>query len=219
MGSFARRRLGVAVACATTALALATLAPARAFASAESSALELVREAHDHERAKDDDLAVRRYMEALALDPVCGAAYVGLGDLRARMGDPREADRVYSVGLAHVPTLAGALVGRARVRRALGRPDDARTDLEAYAQVADDPKALRDVAALYADDGQVPAQLAVWRRVRVLAAEAGDASLSREAGTMVRALQVVVGPADPVTTPPAKSQVRKLIARVAKRGG
>jgi hypothetical protein len=193
-------------------------APRVAAAAAFSPALELVREAHDHEQQRNDDLAVRRYMEALALDSTCGAAYVGLGDLRAHMGDPREAERVYSVGLSHVPVLAGALIGRARVRKTLGRIDEARMDLHAYAEVAGDgdPKALREVAAWYGDEGLAPAQLAIWRRMRALAADAGDESLRREAATMVRALQFVVASADPVTTPPPRSPLRTLIARLAR---
>jgi hypothetical protein len=59
-----------------------------------SSALELVQSARAHERAHEEDLALRRYMEALSLDPTCEEAYLGLGSLRARRGDLRESERV-----------------------------------------------------------------------------------------------------------------------------
>ena len=73
----------------------AVLALAAPRTAAASSALELVRMAHVHETAREDDVAIRRYMEALALDATCEDAYLGLGALRARLGDLREADRVY----------------------------------------------------------------------------------------------------------------------------
>src|SRR4051812_20756901 len=92
------------------ATALAWAPPARA-----SSALELVRMARAHEVAKEDDLALRRYMEAIALDPTCEEAYLGLGALRARRGDLREADTVYSLALEHVPALREARTKRAYV--------------------------------------------------------------------------------------------------------
>src|SRR5262249_31673576 len=105
-------------------LAAALPRPARA-----SSADELIREARAHEAAHKDELALRRYSEALALDPTLAEAYVGLGDLRARRGDTREAERVYSVALEHVPTLKIALAGRARARWALGLHEDAELDM------------------------------------------------------------------------------------------
>src|SRR5258706_3635607 len=91
--------------------------------AASSSAAELVREARAQEAGREDELAIRRYSEALSLDPTCGDAYLGLGALRLRLGDAREAERVYSVALAHLPSLATALVGRAEARRALGFRD------------------------------------------------------------------------------------------------
>src|ERR1700722_5755809 len=67
-----------------------------------SSAEELLREAREHEARQDDFVAIRRYTEALALDPLLGDAYLGLGALRLRRGDPREAVRVYDVALSHL---------------------------------------------------------------------------------------------------------------------
>src|SRR5688500_15335955 len=94
-----------------------------------SSALELVRIARSHEQAREEDIAIRRYMEALSLDPTCDEAYLGLGALRARRGDLREAERVYSVALEHVPQLRAVRRARAHVRRALGLRMEAVEDL------------------------------------------------------------------------------------------
>ncbi len=184
-----------------------------------SSAEQLVREARAHEAAQKEELAIRRYTEALSLDPTLGDAYLGLGDLRARRGDAREAERVYSVALEHVPSLRVALAGRARVRRALGMHDEAERDLLAYALETSDRAALKELAVWYGEDGRAPAQLAIWRRLLSLAEKAGDVSLTREARTTVRALQILVGPADPVSAPSEGDDVRRAFARMAKRGG
>ena len=199
--------------------------PARA-----SSVTELVREAREQEAAHRDDLAARRYTEALSLDPTCEEAYLGLGELRARLGDAREAERVYSVALAHAPQLKLALVGRARARRALGQRDEAEEDLEAYVLAEGDPAVLRELAGWYGEDNRAAAELATWRRMLVIGVRAHDPTLARESMTMVRALQLLLGPADPVTGPlqpgisadragAPREFARRMIAVIARRGG
>src|SRR5215472_8848502 len=115
-------------------------------AAAASSVTELVREARAHEEAHEDALAARRYTEALALDATCEEAYLGLAALRLRLGDAREAERVYSVALEHAPGLGSALAGRARARRVLGERQDAEGDLEGYVARQEDVQALRELA-------------------------------------------------------------------------
>lgn len=179
-----------------------------------SSALELVRIAKAHEVAHEEDVALRRYMEALSLDPTCDEAYLGLGGLRARRGDLREAERVYSVALEHVPQLTAARTARAYVRRALDMRGEAVEDLLAAAGPSEDPKMLRVLATWYAEDNQVPAQLAVWRRIAARAEATDDVVLAHEAKRMVRALVILVGPADPATSPADdRNAVRRAIAQ------
>ncbi|MGO8995812.1 MAG: hypothetical protein ACLQVI_21075 [Polyangiaceae bacterium] len=178
-----------------------------------------MRQAQEHEARHDDFVAISRYMEALSLEPTLGEAYLGLGALRLRRGDAREAERVYSVALARVPALSSARAGRAEARWALGHRAEAEEDLEAYARTSDDAGALRELAGWYAEESQAPAQLATWRRIRTLAEAHGDAPLEHEARTMVRALQILVGGADPVAKPTDADPVRRGIARVAQRGG
>lgn len=180
-----------------------------------SSALELVKIAHAHEVAREDDLALRRYMDALALDPTCEEAYLGLGSLRARRGDLREAERVYTVALEHLPQLRAARLGRAYARRALGARAEAMDDLLAGAE--EDPAALRILASWYAEEGQTPAQLAVWRRILARAEATQDPHLLHEARTTVRALVILVGPADPAAAPASDDRIRKLVAHLARR--
>lgn len=186
-------------------------------ASATSSVQELVRSARAHEQAHEDDLALRRYMEALSLDPTCGEAYLGLGSLRARRGDLHEAERVYSVALEHVPALREARLARAYVRRQLGARSEATEDVLGGAE--DEVAALRILATWHAEDGQTPAQLAVWRGIAAWAEASREAALLREARTMVRALAILVGPADPVASPPDGGALRRTVSVIAKRGG
>ncbi|MBX3215934.1 MAG: hypothetical protein KF850_28095 [Labilithrix sp.] len=205
------------VATAATLVLLAVAGDASA-----SSALELVRSARALEAAQQDDLALRRYMDALSLDPTCEEAYLGLGSLRARRGDLRESERVYSVALEHLPGLRDARIARAHVRRALGARDEAVDDLLAGAE--DDVAALRVLAAWHGEDGLAPAQLSVWRRIAARAAASEDAALMREARTMIRALVILVGTADPAASPPGERSsrdggVRWTVSIVAKRGG
>ena len=56
-----------------------------------AAALELLREAREHVAAHHDDMAVRRYTEALALDPTLPGAYLGRPHDGARAPDHRGA--------------------------------------------------------------------------------------------------------------------------------
>ncbi len=204
------RLLGGAVLLAFSSFASA--------AGAASSADELVEQARAHEAAHEDDLAIRRYMEALSVDPTTGAAWLGLGALRMRLGDAAEADRVYSAALQHVPALHRALEGRARALWAMGRRSEAEETLDAYATLEDDAPALRELAAWYGSEGRTPAQLATWRRLLARAVRS-DASAESEARRMVRALVILVDGADPAASPPRPDATRRALAAVARRGG
>ena len=220
LGVVARSRIRSRVAVIVAAAAMAASLQAWSTPALASSATELVRQAREHENAHEEDLAVRRYTEALGLDPTCEEAYLGLGDLRVRQGDPREAERVYTMALEHAPQLRSELKGRARARRAMGEATRAEQDLEAYVSTEEDPGALRELAGWYATEGRTAAQLAAWRRLLALSERSQDAALGREARTMVRALQILMGPADPVVSPPASGDfVRRTMASIARRGG
>jgi tetratricopeptide (TPR) repeat protein len=187
-------------------------------AEATSSSDELVRQARAHEAAREDDVAVRRYMEALQVDPTSRDAWLGLGALRLRLGDALEAERVYFAALERVPTLHRALEGRARARWAMGHRGEAEADLETYAMLEGGPVALRELADWYGIEGRTPAQLATWRRLLAIAALGQDASAEHEARRMVRALVIMVGGADPATSPVGPDATRRALASIAKRG-
>ncbi len=208
-------RVSFVVRAVVMTLAAALATPGAACAS---SALDLVGRALSHEEAHEDDLALRRYTEALALDPTCAEAYLALARLRAKGGDLREAERVYDVALAHLPGLRAARVGRAHVRRARAATEGAVDDLLAGAE--DDPAVLRTIATWHGEDGHTPAQLRLWRRIKAGAEERHDEALVREARAMIRALVILVGPADPAAQPsPGASPFRQLVATLARRGG
>jgi tetratricopeptide (TPR) repeat protein len=205
---FARTLLAIGIG-----VAIALGAP---LAEATSSAEELVRQARVHEAAREDDVAARRYMEALTLDPASEDAWLGLGALRIRIGEAAEAERVFEAALQRVPTLHRAIQGRARARWALGRHAEAESDLSAYATRDSDLDALRELAGWYATDGRTPAQLATWR---LLLALAPDEASQKEARRMVRALVILVDGADPVSSPAGPDLTRRGLASVARRGG
>ena len=109
-------------------------------------------------------------------------------------------------------------VGRAHVRRALGARAEALDDLLTGAE--EDPAALRILASWYAEEGQTPAQLAVWRRILARAEAAQDATLLHEARATVRALVILVGPADPAAAPATDDKnFRRFVATLARKGG
>jgi tetratricopeptide (TPR) repeat protein len=185
----------------------------KAFAS---SCAELVRSAETHETAREDDLAARRYTEAVTLDATCEKAWLGLAALRVRQGDGREAERVAAVAFEHLPSVRVILVALARARWLQGRREEAEHDLEAYLEHApsDDARGvLRELSGWYSAEGKLPAQLAVWRRLLALATNETD---KKEALTTVRALVVLVSHADPVTSPSRNdSALRRAAARAA----
>jgi tetratricopeptide (TPR) repeat protein len=186
-----------------------------AFGSESSD--ELVRQARAHETAHEDDLAARRYTEALTLDALNAPAWLGLGELRLRTGEPIEAERVYTAALARLPLLIEAFKGRAEARWASGRRVDAETDLQAFSEASADPSAYRELANWFGTDGRSAAQLATWRHI--LSMPAQSESALREARRIVTALIIIVGDADPACWPIEPDPTRFALARICPRGG
>lgn len=182
--------------------------------AAASTALDLVQIAKGYEASHQEEVALRRYMDALDLDPSCAEAYLGLGSLRARRGDLREAERVYNVALEHLPGLAQARLARAHVRRGLGATEEAIDDLFGS---TDELVALRTAANWYGEDGRTPAQLATWRKILARAENLQIPALIKEARTMVRALVIVIGPADPAAAPADERAMRRTFSVFARR--
>jgi tetratricopeptide (TPR) repeat protein len=212
----ARSPLALAASRAAAFLGLSLVAWT---AGGSTSSDELVRQARAHEAAHQDDVAVRRYMEALELDATAEDAWLGLGALRLRLGEPAEAERVYDAALQRVPLLRRAVAGRAHARWAQGRHAEAEADLEAYATAEGDATALRELSAWYGSDGRTPAQLATWRLLLAMAIQGGDGVAEHEARRTVRALVILTDGADPASSPQQPDATRRGLAQIARRGG
>lgn len=185
-------------------------------AAQASSIDELLASAERHAATGNEEVALKRYTEALALDGTCEACFLGLGGLREKRGDLREADRVYSAGLLRRPDVVAVRVARARVRWKLGLRTEALADLEDAAGRTPRVEVLRELGARYRELAQFPAQLRVARQLLALGERTQDAALIREAQVLVTALVLLAEPMDPAAQPVGPDPVRKAIARAAR---
>ena len=181
------------------------------------SAKELLASAKRLEQAHDDELAARRYNEALSLDGSLAEAWLALGALRTRQGDHREAERVYAVCVARLPGLLPARSAHAEALHALGRTPEAVQEIELLARAV--PRERRRIATWYTEEGRYPAALATWRLVLARAVVDHDDETVAEARTMVRALVLVARPVDPAAYPTNGNRVRQMLGRIARNGG
>jgi tetratricopeptide (TPR) repeat protein len=185
-----------------------------------ASARELTRQGREHVKNGYDELAARRFAEAIQIDPTYGPAYLELAAVRERSGDLREAERTYDVAIGRVPDFADALRARAALLHRLGEGGREIADLEAAARLTDAPDVFRELAQRHVAEGAWPAALATWRRILALAEKTGDESLAREANTQIRGLVVLCGDLDPVASgTSSRDWVRRAEASVARRRG
>ncbi|HMR76299.1 MAG TPA: tetratricopeptide repeat protein, partial [Polyangiaceae bacterium] len=164
--------------------------------------------------------ALRLYTEAVRMDPSYGPAFLGLGELRAALGDPDEAERVFALALGLPTASADAYAARARLRYRRGDMDGAVTDMEASLAVApgDAPRLLQLAGWHVARQGWAAA-LVSWRRLLVLYERTDQSSAADHARTQVRALTVLAAESDPVhgIGGAHPSWVRRALARIAVR--
>ena len=216
--SFAAKTIGL-----ITLALLAATTPARAEGNggwASSAAAELTRQGREHAEKGDDALAMRRFSDAVRLDPSYGPAYLELAAARERAGDLVEAERTYDVAIEHIPSFVPAFRARAALLRRMGDIAREIADLEHLARVAEGPDTLRALAARYVEDRAWPAALATFRRLRTLAERSGDEQLVRESTVQVRALAVLCAELDPaVGGAEHHDWVRRALASVARRRG
>jgi tetratricopeptide (TPR) repeat protein len=187
---------------------------------AASSAAELTRQGREHAQNGDDALAMRRFAEAVRLDPSYGPAYLELAAARERAGDLVEAERTYNVAIEHIPTFVAAFRARAALLRRMGELTREISDLEHLARVAEGPDTLRALAARYVEGQAWPAALATFRKLRALAERSSDERLVRESTTQIRALGLLCRELDPVVAGAwHRDWVRRALASVARRRG
>ena len=162
----------------------------------------LVAQGKEREASGDELTALKRYGDALALDPTSEAAYISLGALREKRGELGEAESVYGTGMVHVPTSVALVAARGKVRQRLGRLQDAADDL-GHALAGAPPGSgdvrgiLLSLASVRRALGQPAAELAIWRRLLVLARAESDVELSKKASLQAHALSIFVGEVDP----------------------
>jgi tetratricopeptide (TPR) repeat protein len=185
-----------------------------------STAAELTRQGREHAQNGDDALAMRRFSDAVRLDPSYGPAYLELAAARERAGDLVEAERTYDVAIEHIPSFVPAFRARAALLRRMGEYAREMSDLEHLARVAEGADTLRALAARYVEDRAWPAALATFRRLRALGEQSGDEQLVRESTVQVRALAVLCAELDPVVGGARHPNwVRRALASVARRRG
>jgi tetratricopeptide (TPR) repeat protein len=204
-------------------LLLTALTPARAEGDggwASSTAAELTRQGREHAQSGDDALAMRRFADAVRLDPSYGPAYLELAAARERAGDFVEAERTYDVAIEHIPSFVAAFRARAALLRRMGELRREMADLEHLALVDEGPDTLRALAARHVENRAWPAALATFRRLRWLAEQRGDEQLARETTVQLRALAVLSAELDPVVAGAQHHDwVRRAVASIARRKG
>jgi tetratricopeptide (TPR) repeat protein len=170
------------------------------------------------ERRGDIAQALREYSESLAVDSTLGEAYLRLGALRERMGDPREAELIYSAAVRLGDTRARALLQRAHLYRAAGRSELERRDLEAAADLEQSRPALEELARHYIEAHAFSAALFTFRRILASAEQRGDSAELESARLEVRALRVLAAESDPTTERAAKHDwVGRSLVSIASR--
>lgn len=162
--------------------------------------------------------ALREYTECIAIDSTLGDAYLRLGALRERMGDPREAELVYSEAVRLGDTRARALLQRSHLHRAAGESAQALRDLEASVELDANREALTELARDYVEAQAWSAALAAMRRLAANALEGGDRTSLEAARLEVRALRVLAAETEPTFERVRRHDwVGRALAHIAQR--
>ena len=164
--------------------------------------------------------ALRLYTEAVRMDPSFGPAYLGLGELRAALGDWGEAERVYEMALRLPAAGAAALAARGRLRYQRGDVEGAVGDMEASLEREPRNTArLAQLAAWHVATQSWAAALVAWRRLLVQRERLGQDAAADQARTQIRALTILAAEADPVhgIGGAHPNWVRRALARIAVR--
>lgn len=203
----------------TLAVWLTVAPPAFAEAPwARRLALSHYERAQIYEQRDDVAQALREYTAALAIDSTLGDAYLHLGAIRERMGDPREAELVYSEAIRLGDTRARALLQRSHLRRQAGLSQQALADLEASIELDPNRDALKELTHHYVEAHAWSAALASARRVASLAQRDGDTAAYEAAHLEIRALRVLAAEVDPSTQrAPRHAWIARALISISRR--
>lgn len=198
----------------------------RAVAAPSESAKLLIAQGQQSEAEGNDLAAIKRYRDALDLDPSAEPAYLALGALRVKRNELGEAEIIYDVGVSRIPSSRALFLARGRVHRLRGHVGDARLDyrrawtLEGNTGSNEEVAIMRELIALAREQRDPAGELLGWRRILAIASANGDSKLKSEASVQARALGIFVGEADPVLSGKSIADpMRKSLASVARRGG
>ena len=198
----------------------------RAVAAPSESAALLIAQGLEKESAGDELAAMKRYRDAIELDPTAEPAYLALGALRTKRNELSEAENIYDVALVRLSSSRALYLARAKVHRLRGHASDARFDLrrawtlEGTSGSNDELTMMREWIALTHEQRDPAGELLAWRRILAIAHARGDAKLRAEASVQARALGIFVGEIDPVLSGKLIADpMRKSLASVARRGG
>lgn len=163
--------------------------------------------------------ALTMYSRAVALNPSCGAATLELAELRARLGDVAEAERLLARAVRQRNLAPRALKTRAMLRRTVGRNVDAAMDLQAaLALRPDDLDGIRTLAGWYVEDRAWVAALTQYRALVRLLDERQRTGELDEARLRVHALMLMAAETDPVAHgATSDSWVRRSLSTLARR--
>lgn len=207
-------------------LSLACMSDRKIAAAPSGSAALLVAQGKQREADGDELSALKRYSDAIAIDPVNEEAYLALGALRTKRNELMEAEGIYDVAVIRVPGSRSLYLARGKVRRLRGYAHEARVDLrrawalEGNTTSLEELAIVRELIAVAHDQREPAAELLGWRRVLAIGRARNDATLTKEASVQARALALFVGEIDPVTIGRSSPEpARKSIASVARRGG
>ena len=184
-------------------------------------ARSLVAQGESEERAGRPERATQFYVDALALDPTMGRAYLLLGQRREREGDTREAERVFTAGTEHVPGFAEVVAARGRLLWRTGRRNEGLADLATAASMSPGEAPLwEELAGWSVEQGRFVQALTLYRRFRRIVEASGDAAATARARLQIKALSALSAEGDLLrASHPAAGSTRRAIEAIARRQG
>jgi tetratricopeptide (TPR) repeat protein len=140
-----------------------------------------------------------------------------LAELRSRLGDFREAERLYSMAVRQRDQAPEAYKARALMRRHQGKRDEALEDLRAaIALRPGDVDSVRELARWYVEQRAWTAALSQYRALVRVLSETGSTPELQQARLQVRALTIMAAETDPVSEGgTSKNWIRKSMSKLA----
>lgn len=205
------------IALTSLTLGVALASPARAESFVRRLAERALERGIAQEARGDIAQALTSYDEAVRTDSTLGVAALRLGSLRERLGDPSEAELLYTHAISAPDTAADAYYARALLRSMQHQRAEATRDLAESVARAPQPERLRLLGTWYVEMRAWPAALAVWRAIRASATTQGDVTAAHEAELTITALSWLASDTDPVLAGSASPDwVRRSLARAAR---